>query len=60
MDALVRRCEKINRLDYRSRSRSKKSWSEVISHDLKTLELVEDMAHDRRFWRSRIKVVNFR
>ena len=38
MDALVRRCEKIGRLDYRrSRGRSKKSWSEVIRHDLNTL-----------------------
>ena len=45
MDALVRRCEKIDCLDYkRSRGRPKKSWSKVIRRDLKTLELEEDMA----------------
>jgi len=59
-DAPVRRCEMIACLDYRrSRGRPKKSWSEVIRHDLKTLGLVEDMAHDRKFWRDRIKVVDF-
>ena len=43
--ALVRRCEMIECPDYkRSRGRSKKSWSEVIRLDLKTLGLVEDMA----------------
>ena len=57
----MRRCERIDRLDYkRSRGRPKKSWSEVIRHDLKTLRLVEDMAQDRRLWRSTIKVVDFR
>jgi len=61
MDAPVRRCEKIDRPDYRkSRGRSKKSWSEVIKHDLKTLGLVEDMAQDSRLWRPRIKVVDIR
>ena len=60
MDAPVRRCEIIVHPNYRrSRGRSKKSWSEVIRHNLKTLELVEDMAQDRKFWRSRIKVVDF-
>ena len=45
MDAPVRRCEKIDRPDYRRcRGRPKKSWSEVISHDLNSLGLVEDMA----------------
>jgi len=44
-DAPIRRCETIECLDYRrSRGRPKKSWSEVIRHDLKTLGLVEDMA----------------
>jgi len=49
MDAPVKRCERIVRPNCRrSRGRSKKSWSEVIRHDLKTLGLVEDMAQDRR------------
>ena len=61
MDAPVRRCEKIDRLDYRrSRGTPKKSWSAVIRHDLKTLGLEEDIAQDIRLWRSRIKVVDFR
>ena len=37
----------------------RKSWSEVIRHDLKTLGLVEDMAQDRKLWRDRIKVTDF-
>ena len=45
----VRRCQKIDRSEYRrSIGRPKKSRSEVIRHDWKTLGLVEDMAHDRR------------
>ena len=60
MDAPVRRCENIDRLDYkRSRGRPKKSWCEVIRIDLKTLGLVEDMTHDRALWRSKIKVADF-
>ena len=60
MDAPVRRCETIECLDYRrSRGRPKKSWSEVIRHDLRTLGLVEDMAQDRKLWRARIKVADF-
>jgi len=55
--ALVRRCEMIEYPEYRrSRRRPKKSWSEVIRHDLKTLGLMEDMAHD--IWRGRIKVAD--
>jgi len=48
MDVPMRRCETIECLEYRSRGRPKKSWSEVIRHDLKTLRLVEDMAQDRK------------
>ena len=59
-DAPVRRCETIECLDYRrSRGRPKKSWSEVIRYDLRTLGLVEDMAQDRKLWRDRIKVADF-
>jgi len=59
-DGLVRRCETIKCLDYRrSKGRPKKSWSEVIRHDLKTLGLVDDMSQDRKFWRYRIKVTDF-
>jgi hypothetical protein len=59
-DAPVRRCERIECADYRrSRGRPKKSWSEVIRHDLKTLGIMEDMAQDRRLWRAGIKVRDF-
>jgi len=59
MDAPVRSCEKLNRWDYRrSTGRPKKSSSEVIRQDLKTFKLVEDMAQDRRLWRSIIKVAD--
>ena len=59
-DAPVRRCEMMECPKYRrSRGRPKKSWSEVIRQDLKTLGLVEDMAHDRKLWRARIKLADF-
>ena len=59
-ECAVRRCETIECLEYkRSRGRPKKSWSEVIRHDLRTLGLVEDMAQDRKLWRGRIKVADF-
>jgi len=61
LDTLVRRCDEFNHPDYkRSRGRPKKSWREVIRHDLKTLGLVEDMAQDSRLWRARIKVADCR
>ena len=61
LDAQVRRCDKLDRLDYkRSRGRPKKRWREVIKHDLKTLGLVEDMAQDRRLWWARIQVADYR
>ena len=60
MDAPVRRCEMIDRLEHRrSRGRPKKSWSEVIRNDLKTLRLVDDMAQNKRLWRAKIKVADF-
>jgi len=47
--APVRRCETIEYPEYRrNRGRPKKSWSEVIRHDLKTLSLAEDIAQDRK------------
>ena len=58
-NAPVRRCETIGYREYRrSRGKPKKSWSEVIRHDLKTLGLGEDMAPDRKLWRGRIKVAD--
>ena len=59
-DAPVRRCENINCLDHkRGRGRSKRSWSEVLIHDLKILELGEEWAHNRRIWGFRIKAADF-
>jgi len=59
-DAQVKRCEMIDCSDYRrSNEKLKKSRSEVIRHDLKTLRLVEDMAQDRKLWRARVKVADF-
>ena len=57
----MRRCEGIELPGYkRGRGRPRKSRSEVNRYDLKTLELAKDMAYDRRLWRVRIKVANFR
>ena len=59
MDAPVRRCENFDRLYHkRSRGEPKKSWGEIIGHDLMTLGLVEDMTGDIRLWRSKIKVAD--
>jgi len=61
MHAPVTGCEKLDRSDYRkSRGRPKKSWIEVIRHNLKILGLVEDMSQDRRLWQYRIKVADCR
>ena len=58
--ALVKRCERINLLDYRrGRGRSKKSWKEMIKEHLNFLELTENMAQDRSLWKSRIQVVDY-
>ena len=58
VDAPVRRYERIVLGDsQRGRGRPKKYWGEVIRHDMKTLNLTEDMTLDRKKWRSRIKVV---
>jgi len=57
----MRRCETIECLNYRrSRGRPKKSYSEVIRHDLKIQALMEDITQDRKLWRARIKVADFR
>ena len=61
MDAPVKRCDKFDHPDYkRSIGRLKKSWREVIRHDLKTLGLVEDITQDRRLWQARIQVADYR
>ena len=36
--------------------RPKKSLEEVVREDLRVVGLTEDMAHDRRLWRDKIKV----
>ena len=57
IDAPVRRCERLASVgSRRGRGRPKKSWGEVIRQDMAQLELTEDMALDRRVWRSKIMV----
>jgi len=47
--ASEKRGETIVCLDHRRCiGRQRKSWREVIRHDLKTLGLVEDMTHDQK------------
>ena len=47
-------------MEYRkSRGGPKKSWSEVVRHDMRILGLVEDMAQGGKLWRVRIKVTDF-
>ena len=60
MDAPAKKCKKIDFPEYtRGHGRPRKSWSKVIRHDLKTLSSMDDMAQDRKLWKSRIKVVDF-
>jgi len=55
----VRRCERINIPEgRRGRGKPKKNLNEVIREDLKVTGLTEDMAHDRKLWRDRIKTVD--
>ncbi|KAF3638603.1 ATP-dependent 6-phosphofructokinase 4, chloroplastic [Capsicum annuum] len=56
-DAPVRRCETLAMDGFRrGRGRPKKYWRDVIRHDMKLLQLTEDMTLDRKVWRTRIRV----
>ncbi|KAF3612547.1 RNA-directed DNA polymerase -like protein [Capsicum annuum] len=55
-DALVLRCERLAMDGLRQgRGRPKKYWREVIRHDMKLLQLTEDMTLDRKGWRMQIR-----
>ena len=59
VSAPVRRCEILNLGDFRrGRGRPKKSWLEVIRHDLNLLNLSEDMTSDRDHWRRSIRAAD--
>jgi len=61
VDTPMKSCERINTpVGKRGRGRPKKGLDEVIGDDLKVVELMEDLAQDRRFWRDRIKVLDLR
>ncbi|XP_070013802.1 uncharacterized protein [Nicotiana sylvestris] len=58
IDSPVRRCERLALAGTRrGRGRPKKNWGEVIRQDMAQLEISEDMALDRKAWRSSIRVV---
>ncbi|XP_070025856.1 uncharacterized protein [Nicotiana sylvestris] len=57
-DAPVRRCERLALVGTRRGiGRPKKYWGEVIRQDIALLRITENMALDRKLWRSSIKVV---
>ena len=61
MAAPVRRCEMIvSPGGKRGRGRPKKCLEEVVREDLRVTGLTEDMTQDRRLWRDRIKVSDYR
>jgi len=61
VDALVRRCERINIPEgRRGRGRPKKNLDEVIREDLRVVSLTEDLTQDRKLWQDRIKVLDRR
>ncbi|XP_070033093.1 uncharacterized protein [Nicotiana tomentosiformis] len=58
MDTPVRRCEKLALTGMRrGRGQPTKYWEEMIKHDMVRLQISEDMALDRKLWRSRIRVI---
>ncbi|XP_070010119.1 uncharacterized protein [Nicotiana sylvestris] len=61
LDAPVRRCEQLAMVGTRrGRGRPKKYWGEVIRQDMAWLHISENMALDRKAWRSSIRVVGYR
>jgi len=59
VSAPVRNCEAIELLQCRrGRGRPKTSWNAFIRSDMKCMGITEDMAQDRKMWRSRIKIVD--
>ena len=61
VDAPVRKCERTNiPKDKRGKRRPKKSLHEVIRAYLKVVGLTDDIAHDRRPWQDRIKILDRR
>ncbi|XP_070021990.1 uncharacterized protein [Nicotiana sylvestris] len=58
IDIPVRRCERLTLAGTRrGRGWPKKYWGEVIRQDMTRLQISEDMALDRKVWRSYIRVV---
>ncbi|XP_070050175.1 uncharacterized protein [Nicotiana tomentosiformis] len=58
IDAPVRRCGRLTLAGImKGRGRPKKYWSEVIRQNMARLQISEDMALDRKVWRSSIRVV---
>ncbi|XP_070039517.1 uncharacterized protein [Nicotiana tomentosiformis] len=56
-DAPVRRCELLALMGIRrGRGRAKKYWGEVTRQDMARLQIFENMALDRKMWRSSIRV----
>jgi len=55
VDASVRRCARINIPEgKREKGQPKKSLDKMIREDLNVVELMEDMAQDRKLWRMRL------
>ena len=59
MDAPVRRVEKIDiEQGKKLKGRQKMTWLEVVTKDMKLLELEERMVVDRNVWRRKIHVLD--
>nr|XP_016440806.1 PREDICTED: uncharacterized protein LOC107766524 [Nicotiana tabacum] len=58
IDAPMRGCERLSMAGLRNKRDSpKKYWGDVVKQDMILLQLIEDMTHDRKVWRLRIRVV---
>ncbi|XP_070037020.1 uncharacterized protein [Nicotiana tomentosiformis] len=57
LDSPIRRCERLALASMRrGRGPPKKYWGKVIRQDMARLQISEDMALDRKVWRSDIRV----
>ncbi|KAF3621499.1 60S ribosomal protein L38 [Capsicum annuum] len=56
-DTPVSRCKRLAMNGFRQvRGRPKNYWREMIRHEMKQLQLIEDMTLDRKVWRMRIRL----
>ena len=54
-DRCVRKCQSLAVEGTRGRGRPRKTWDEVVKHDLQTLGLTMEMTRDRDLWKYAVR-----